>query len=205
MNDHNDNITSLDQTRRLSDAVRAAKIAAADRSDVVVDLREADRARLEILAQELDDVFKSVPDDDPQWDFVISSGLQPRLWIDATAHVMMGHDRRIYRFVRDTRLGRIVMAESTDIRPIADSVTNYVAARIVERQRLMEGDIEELRPRTRPVIKAEEPTKAPDKPAVEAPASRSEFVTGLVWFVIGIIVGLGILAAAFWHNMILPR
>ena len=59
--------------------------------------------------------------------------------------------------------------------------------------------------RTRPVIKAEEPTKAPDKPVAEAPASRSEFVTGLVWFVIGIIVGLGILAAAFWHNMILPR
>ena len=37
--------------RRLADVVREVKIAAADRTDVVVDMRDADRARLELLAQ----------------------------------------------------------------------------------------------------------------------------------------------------------
>jgi hypothetical protein len=39
--------------RRLADIVRDVKISAADRTDVVVDMRDADRARLELLAQEL--------------------------------------------------------------------------------------------------------------------------------------------------------
>ena len=37
--------------RNLQDAIRAAKIAAADRGDVVVDMKEADRVRLELLAE----------------------------------------------------------------------------------------------------------------------------------------------------------
>jgi hypothetical protein len=209
MNDHRDKITVLDDMRRLADAVRAAKVAAADRNDVVVDLRDAERARLEILADDLRDVFRAVPDDDPQWDFVISSGLQPRLWLDATAHVMMGHDRRTYRFVRDTRLGRIVMAESTDVKPIAESVTNYIATRIIERQQLMEGDIRDLRPR--PMAAPWKPTPVAGAPRQPAPAGpyerllrRADWMTGVVWFIIGVIVGLGVLALAFWHSIMAP-
>ncbi|WAP69620.1 hypothetical protein [Jiella pelagia] len=52
MSESRDNIAQLMGTKRLADAVRQAKIAAAHRSDVVVDIREADRARLEILAEE---------------------------------------------------------------------------------------------------------------------------------------------------------
>ena len=107
--------------------------------DVVVELREATRTRLELLAAELAPVFAEVPDDVDLFDFTISSGLQPRLWIDAVSHVSMGRDRRTYRFLRDTRLGRVVLAEVTAIKPVADQVTRYVAERIVERQRLMEG------------------------------------------------------------------
>ncbi|MEM9573986.1 MAG: hypothetical protein AAF870_02010, partial [Pseudomonadota bacterium] len=123
-----------EKRNRLVEAVREIKIATAERSDVVVEMKEADRARLEILAQELESVFAEVPADDERFDFAISSGLQPRLWIDATAHVMMGKDRRQYRFVRDTRLGRVVLAESHQTGPIADSVTTYIAERIYERE-----------------------------------------------------------------------
>ena len=99
-------------------------------------MKEADLARIEILAQDLKPVFDEVPADDLQWDFAVSKGGQPRLWIDATSHVMMGRDRRTYRFVRDTRLGRIVAGGIAEIRPIADAVTNYIAERIVERQKI---------------------------------------------------------------------
>lgn len=74
------------KSRRLSEVVREVKIAAAERQDVVVDMKEADRARLELLAEELMPIFDEVPDENEQFDFVISSGLQPRLWIDAVAH-----------------------------------------------------------------------------------------------------------------------
>ena len=58
----------------------------------------------------------------------------------------MGRDRRTYRFLRDTRLGRVVLAESTDMKAVADQVTRYIAERIVERQRMMEGGVEHAVP-----------------------------------------------------------
>lgn len=124
----------------LVDAVREIKIASAERNDIVVDMKEADRARLELLAQELKPVFDDVPLNDERFDFAISSGLQPRLWIDATAHVMMGKDRRQYRFVRDTRLGRFTLAEGTEIGPIAKAVTKFIAERMYERELAFAGD-----------------------------------------------------------------
>lgn len=125
--------------RRLSDAIREVKNAAADREDVVVELREATRTRLQLLAAELAPVFADVPSDLDLFDFVISSGLQPRLWIDSVSHVAMGRDRRTYRFLKDTRVGRVVLADSTSLEVVADQVTRYVAERIVERERLLEG------------------------------------------------------------------
>lgn len=130
---------------RLAEAIRDVKNIAADRADAVVDIREASRTRLEMLAHELEPVFAEVPADDPSFDFVISNGEQPRLWIDAVAHVALGRDSRTYRFVRDTRMGRMVLAESADLKTIVDQVTLYIAERMVERQRMIEGDIVPLR------------------------------------------------------------
>jgi hypothetical protein len=53
------------------------------------------------------------------------------------AHVLMGRDKRVYRFVQDTRFGRIVLAESHDVPVIVDAVTDYVARRIIEREHAM--------------------------------------------------------------------
>ncbi|HTB02627.1 MAG TPA: hypothetical protein VK804_19360, partial [Bradyrhizobium sp.] len=64
----------------------------------------------------------------------ISQGDTPRLWIDVVAHVLMGRDKRIYRFVQDSRFGRIVLAESHDAAAIVAAVTDYVARRIIERE-----------------------------------------------------------------------
>ena len=141
MNDRVDIQGTVVPMRRLSDAIRDVKNAAADREDVVVELREATRTRLQLLAAELAPVFADIPPDTDLFDFAISSGLQPRLWIDSVSHVSMGRDRRTYRFLKDTRVGRVVLGESTAIETIADQVTRYVAERIVERERLMEGGV----------------------------------------------------------------
>lgn len=131
--------------RRLADIVREVKIASADRGDVVVDIRDADLARLELLADELRPVFADIDPADDRFDFGVSSGQQPRLWIDAVAHVHMGRDRRIFRFVRDTRLGRVLMSETSDLKQTADLVARYVAERVIERERILAGDFESFK------------------------------------------------------------
>lgn len=121
----------------LRQAVREARIEAAERTGVVVDLRDAELARLEILNEALDPVFKDIPDNVEFFDRGISQGDTPRLWVDMVAHVVMGHDKRVYRFVQDTRFGRTVIAESHDVPTIAKAVTQYVARRLVERERAL--------------------------------------------------------------------
>ena len=119
---------------RLRDALRQARIEAADRTGVVVDLRDAEVARLEILNEALDPLFAQIPEQVDLFDRALSQGETPRLWIDVVAHVVMGRDKRIYRFVQDTRFGRIVIAESHEAAAIVDAVTDYVARRMIERE-----------------------------------------------------------------------
>jgi hypothetical protein len=128
------NAVSETQPIRLRDALRRARIEAADRTSVVVDLRDAEVARLEILNEALDPLFAQVPEQVDLFDRGISQGDTPRLWIDVVAHVLMGRDKRIYRFVQDTRFGRIVIAESHEVARIVDAVTDYVARRMIERE-----------------------------------------------------------------------
>jgi hypothetical protein len=124
----------------LKTAVRDARIEAAERSAVVVDLRDADVARLELLNDALDPLFKDIPADVELFDRGVSRGDVPRLWIDVIAHIEMGRDKRQYRFVQDTRYGRAVLAESYEISEIVHAVTRYVARRLVERERALADD-----------------------------------------------------------------
>jgi hypothetical protein len=133
-----------EQPRLLREALREVRIEAAERTGVVVDMRDAEIARLELLHDELDPVFAEIPSEIELFDRGISRGDSPRLWIDAVAHVEMGRDKRMYRFVQDSRFGRLVLAESTASREIAEAVTKYVARRMIDRERMLAG--EELSP-----------------------------------------------------------
>lgn len=187
----------IDPSRKLSDAIRDVKNAFADRDDVVVDMREAHRMRLDLLAHELAPVFADVPADMDNFDFVVSSGLQPRLWIDAVSHVAMGRDRRTYRFLKDTRIGRVVLAESTEMKPVADSVTRYVAERVVERQRMMEGGVEAAGMKRAEVAEAEPPLRSPQRSK-----GWSAFLSGLGLVAAGALVGLAVSIALFWDRIV---
>jgi hypothetical protein len=124
----------------LKEAIHQARVEAAERINVVVDLRDAELARLELLNEALNPLFAEVPADVDLFDRGISRGETPRLWIDALAHVAMGRDKRLYRFLHDSRIGRRVLAESHEISDVVQAVTTYVARRLVERQRALEAD-----------------------------------------------------------------
>ena len=123
----------------LKEALRKARIDQAERSAVIVDLHDAEVARLEVLNEALDPVFEEIPKEIELFDRGISRGETPRLWIDAITHVVMGRDKRMYRFLQDTRYGRKVLAESVNVAEIVDVVTKYLAQRMIERERALAG------------------------------------------------------------------
>jgi hypothetical protein len=187
---------------RLSDIVRKARVSSAERQDVVVDMKEADKARLELLAEKLEPIFDDVDKEDDRFDFNISSGAQPRIWIDSVAHVHMGRDRRTYRFVRDSRLGRVVLIESGDADEVYSYVTNYIAARVIEREKLLEGDMEAFKDyyarmtneNLDAVISTSNDNKNDDEKLVAETRepSSSAFVIGTTWFILGGLLGLAL-------------
>src|SRR5271156_1288579 len=124
----------------LKQAMHQARIEAAERTSVVVDLHDAEVARLELLNEALNPLFADVPPEVDLFDRGVSRGDTPRLWIDAVAHVAMGRDKRNYRLLQDTRVGRRVLAESHDIREMVKAVTDYAARRLVERERALDED-----------------------------------------------------------------
>jgi hypothetical protein len=119
----------------LTEALRKARVEQAERSGVVIDLHDAEVARLELLNEALDPLFEQIPKEIDLFDRGISRGETPRLWIDAVAHISMGRDKRVYRFLQETRYGRTVLAESVNTPEIVHAVTKYLAHRLLERER----------------------------------------------------------------------
>ncbi len=202
----------------LKDAIRLARIESAARSSVVVDLRDAEVARLEMLNEALDPLFAEIPPDIDLFDRGISGGDTPRLWIDVIAHVVMGRDKRLYRFVQDGRYGRKTLAESTEIAEMVTAITHYVASRIVERERALDDGHEPVAPSktqfVRRTVVTEEPvkkeyivrTEVPSEgdpaqktgPANEAGEFSEQRWRMLRMFLFGLIVGVLALFTALW-------
>lgn len=191
MSEMQDNVVPHTRMRSLRDAIRKVQLGEVERSDVVVELQDTERARLDMLADELKDVFKEIPQDDDQFSLQIIAGSTPRLWIDATSHVAVGGDRKTYRFLKDTRLGRIVILETANIDDMADCLTEYIAERVLEREKALEGDW--LNNRLRQV--------ALDSQVVRVRETRTPVLAVVGAFGIGIAAGvLGLIAFAWFAN-----
>jgi hypothetical protein len=172
----------------LRHAIRAVRIAEAERNDVVGELHEAEQARLELLGEALEEVVKDLPPDHDQLLLGLLPGRPPRFWVDATSFVMMGRDMRQYRFLKDTRLGRTVLAESPSLEVIADAVTRYVAERIVEREQAIEADW---------LTRAIRARRGPFSAARPGTGNQS-VIWGLCGFGLGVIAGMSLLIAYAW-------
>lgn len=128
--------------RDIRNAIRKARTIQADRSDVIVELQAAEVARLELLADELEPVFAELSFSSVQFECNLVPGSPPRLWIDMISYVAMGADKRTYRFVCDSRAGRKVLIESAEVAEIANFITDYLAHRVVERERALQPENE---------------------------------------------------------------
>jgi hypothetical protein len=148
-------------------ALRRARIDDAERTKVVAELRGAETARLEMLRDEVLPVAAEISKDIDLFDIGLASTERPRLFIDMIGFVEMAHDRRTYRFVQDTRHGRVVIAESERIEPMVEAVTNYIARRLIEREKALAADAT-LEQAARVYAETEEKIAARREPQVAA-------------------------------------
>jgi len=188
-------------SKPLREAVRSARLEAAERSAVIVELRDAEAARLSILDDALESVFSEIPAEHLDlFDRGIAMGTQPRLWIDMIAHVAMGRDKRTYRFLQDTAHGRRVLAESLEVEPIAKAITVYVARRLVAREQMLAGTAPAPIMPAMPAMPAARPLET-----VIAPSDASLRPFGFSqrsadpWFMLfaGLAIGIGLMLALF--------
>lgn len=121
-------------------ALRRARIENAEHSSACEDIRAAEIARLEMLAEALAPVLAQIPKDCDLFDVGIAPGATPRMFIDHIGFVEMASDRRTYRFLQDTRHGRITLSESDRIEELIDAATDYIAHRLIERDKALAID-----------------------------------------------------------------
>ena len=124
----------------LTAAIRRARIEGAEQNQAVADLREAEIARLQLLDEAIRPVIDQTPNGVDLFDAGIAYGERPRLFIDMIGFVEMAHDRRTYRFLQDTRHGRVLIAETERIDRVVAAITNYIGRRLVERERALASD-----------------------------------------------------------------
>jgi hypothetical protein len=124
----------------LTAAIRRARIEGAEQNQAVAELREAEVGRLQLLEEAIRPVIAQAPEGVDLFDVGLAYGERPRLFIDMLGFVEMGHDRRSYRFLQDTRHGRVLIAETERIDRAVAAITNYVARRLLERERALASD-----------------------------------------------------------------
>lgn len=182
----------------LAEAMDRVRNDQVQRDDVVVEMKQAEHARLELLAKDLQSVFNRLPEDNDQFEFALTNGEPPRLWIDMTTFVRMGRDRRVYEFIKDTRLGRTQLASTDDREKMGKIVTNYVAERVLERERAIEGDWLAMRN-----YNFDADGELVDDAANAADDDQSGWAWVFVgWFLVGLVAGAAAMLAWAWFGEI---
>ena len=201
----------------LANAMNKIRSAQADRDDVVVEMKHTKVSRLELLRDDLQPVQDDIPYDNEMFDFALLKGDTPRLWVDMTSFVRMGVDGREYEFVKDTRMGRVILGHGSSRKKMGEHVTDYVAERLLERERMIEGDWLSLThmmdARNADVEKLEATKEVVSQPALSESMDESQSIQSVVnkpqhstlslfvWFLTGLIAGAGILFILAWVGL----
>ena len=208
----------------LANAMNKIRSDQAERDDVVVEMKHTKLTRLELLYDDLQSVIQDIPDKVDSFDFALTKGETPRLWIDMTSFVRMGADGREYEFVKDTRMGRVLLGRGSSRKKIGEHVTSYVAERLLERERMIEGDwlsISQMLDAynaedeastngklSKEVSGANTAKEVPQKnlaqpQTVQSVVNKAQHSTLslFVWFLTGVVAGAGILFVLMWTGM----
>jgi hypothetical protein len=188
----------------LKQAMRRARFDDAERTGVVADLRAARLGRLEVLQEALKPLLAQIPDDVDCFDVGVMPGANPRLFIDMIGFVEMGRDPRVYRFIQDTRHGRVKLAESESVDTMVEAATHYVARRLLERDKALAADSADdppprrvMRPQPAPIVRHPVAVEAP-RTGRRSPTHVLAAIFAFFIDVLGSIAFFSLLAFAAW-------
>jgi hypothetical protein len=132
-----DSQTIVPTSGGLEAALRRARIMEAAHVEAVLAVRDAELLRLEALRAELAPIVAGNERARGYFDLAVSPGEPPRLWIDLLGSVVMEPDSRTYRLYQDLNAGREILHESQDRAEMVERVKDYMAHRLVARERQM--------------------------------------------------------------------
>ena len=120
-------------------ALRQARLAEAAHLEAVLDIRDAQTLRLQVMKDELAPIILANAEAASFVDLALVPGDPPRLWIDLITSIVMAPDPRTYRLVQDGQSGRQTLLETGDRQEMIDRVRQHVAHRLVAREREKRG------------------------------------------------------------------
>jgi hypothetical protein len=128
-------LTRLPGDQGLNGALRQARLAEAAHFEAVLDIRDAQTLRLQVLKDDLAPAVLANADAAAFVDLALVPGDPPRLWIDLITSVVMAPDPRTYRLVQDGPAGRQTLLETADRVEMADRIKQQIAHRLIARER----------------------------------------------------------------------
>ncbi len=163
----------------LAEAINRARTTQASRENRAADARVIAVGRLETLRARLAPIYAAIPRDVELFDLGVVGHEPPRLFVDIIAFIEMAEDRRSFRLMQETRSGRVLLGETTDEKRMAALVTDYIAVRLVERERALAARGVFARPEPLPKAVVEPaalagPARPPDAPAPEPALAQPE-------------------------------
>jgi len=224
----NEDMEPGDIERRVHDLAKAMneiRASQADHDDVVVELKHAKLSRLELLVDDLKPVIDDIPKDNEQFEFAVTRGNSPRVWVDMTSFVRLAGEGREYEFVKDTRMGRVVLLRDASRTRIGEFITKYIAERLLERERMIEGDWVSMS-HMMEAMRDNESENGHSQPDAQSPMSKESALANkkekaslvsntsgmvnetrhstlslFVWFLLGLLGGGMILFALTWFGL----
>lgn len=170
-------VPMVSRAGRLADALQRVRAREQARARDAMAAREG---RLEALADDLRALADELPSGEGDRFALVPSHGGERLTIDAQSFVDLHPETLDYRLVRQGRDGPDVVAEKSEREAMADSVAEYIAERIVQREGLD-------RAKATPAASLSQtaPTQAVSAPAEAQQPQKSRFWVGFWWFVLG--------------------
>jgi hypothetical protein len=121
----------------LAEAMGRARSKQAEELASRADNRHASVSRLEAIRAQLAPLYAAIPRDVELFDLGMVAGDTPRLFVDIIAFIEMNRDMTAFRFMQETRSGRVLLAETGDEQALRAAVTDYIARRLLERERAL--------------------------------------------------------------------
>jgi hypothetical protein len=123
----------------LGGALRQARLAEAAHFEAVLDIRDAQTLRLQVLKDELAPAILANSEAASFIDLALVPGDPPRLWIDLITSIVMAPDPRTFRLVQDGPGGRQTLLETADRSEMIERVKQHIAHRLIAREREKTG------------------------------------------------------------------